>query len=173
MPHIVTSLVAEFALSLISMKLALWNLFLCLVAVLLSSIEPAYSANGSTGSGVGIGAIVESAQATHGSQVEAEAVAEDVVKDEALADVIDETVAAEELLATEPLDGATEAVLASEPLDAAMDELPMTEPLDGATEEPAAELAETVGDGCVTDGWLADGCWAVASGLSGPALSIS
>ena len=162
------------------MKLALWNLFLCLVAV------PAYSAKGSTGSGVGIGAIVESAQATHASQVEAEAVAEDVIKDEALADVIDETVAAEELLAiepldgvteavlaTEPLDGATEAVLATEPLVAAMEELPMTDPLDGAIEEPAAELAETVGDGCVTDGWLADACWAVASGLSGPAFSIS
>lgn len=92
----------------------------------------AHWAKGSTGPGVGIAAIVESAQATHGSQVEAEALAEEAMVDNALADVMDETVAAaEELLATEPLDG--------------------------ATEEPAAELAEFVGDGCVTDGLFADG----------------
>lgn len=96
-------------------------------------MEPAYWAKGSTGPGVGIGAIVESAQATQASQVEADAVAEDVMVEEALA--------AEELLAT----GA----------------------LDGAMEEPAAELAEIVGDA------LADGCWAVGSGLSGPAFSIA
>ena len=85
-------------------------------------MESAYWAKGSTGSGVGIGAIVESAQATHASQVEAE----DVIVDEALADVMDETVAAEELLATDPLER--------------------------AEEDPAAELAEIVGDSCVTDG---------------------
>ena len=129
------------------MKLALWNLFLCLAAVLLSVMEPAYWAKGSSGSGVGIGAIVESAQATHASQVETEAVAEDVIVDKALADVTDETVPADQLL--------------------------VTRPVDGATEEPATELAETVGDVCVTDGWLADGCWAVGSGLSGPASSIA
>lgn len=110
-------------------------------------MEPAYWAKGSTGPGVGIGAIVESAQATQASQVEADAVAEDVMVEEALADMTDDTVAAEELLAT----GA----------------------LDGAMEEPAAELAEIVGDACVPDGWLADGCWAVGSGLSGPAFSIA
>lgn len=113
----------------------------------MSVMESAYWAKGSTGSGVGLGAIVESAQATQASHVEAEAVAEDVMVDEALPDVTDETVAVEELLTTEPLDG--------------------------AMEEPATELAEFVGDGCVADGWLTDGCWAVASGLSGPAFSIS
>ena len=142
-----TSLVAEFALASISMKLALWNLFLRLAAVLLSVMEPAYWAKGSSGSGVGVGAIIESAQATHASQVETEAVAEDVVVDKALADVTDETISADELL--------------------------VTRPLDGATEEPAAELAETVGDDCVADGWLADGCWTVGLGLSGPAFSIA
>lgn len=87
----------------------------------------AYWAKGSTGSGVGIGVIVESAQATQASQVEADAVVEDVIiDDETLADVMDETVPEEELLATESLDG--------------------------VTEEPPAELAEIVGDGCVTDG---------------------
>ena len=122
----VTSLVAEFALVSISTKLALWNLFLGLVAVLLLVMESAYWEKGSTGSGVGIGAIVESAQATQASQVEPDAVAEDVMLDEALADVMDEIVAGEELLATRLLDG--------------------------ATEEPPAELAEIVRDGCVTDG---------------------
>ena len=77
--------------------------------------------------------MVESAQTTQASQVEAEAVADEVTVDNALADVMDEAVAAaEELLATDPLDG--------------------------AAEEPAAELAEFVGDGCVADGWFADGC---------------
>lgn len=124
-----TSLVAEFALASISMKLALWNLFLGLVAVLLLVMESAYWAKGSTGSGVGIGAIVESAQATQASQVEADAVAENVIIDETLADVTDETVPGEELLATKLPDGATV-----------------------VTEEPPAELAEIVGDVCVTDG---------------------
>ena len=136
-----TSLVAELAFASSSTKSALWNLFLGLEAVLLSGMEPAYCAKGSSGPGVGIGAIVESAQATQASQVEADAVAEDVMVDEPLADMTDDTVAAE-VLAIEPLDGVT-------------------------------ELAEFVRDGCVTDGWLADGCWAVASGLFGPAASIA
>lgn len=89
-------------------------------------MEPAYWAKGSAGSGVGIGAIVESAQATQASHVEAEAVAEDVMVDDALPDVMDEIVAVEKLLATEPLDG--------------------------AMEEPAAEVAEFVSDACVADG---------------------
>ena len=92
----------------------------------MSIIEPAYWEKGSTGSGVGAAAIVESAHPTQASQVEAEMVADDVITDEALAEVMDEPVAAEKLLTTERLDG--------------------------ATEEPAAELAETVRDGCVTEG---------------------
>ena len=131
-----TSLVAEFALAAILIYSALWNRFLDLVVVVLSVIEPAYWEKGSSGPGVGIAAIVESAQATQASHVEAEALAEDVIVDEALADVIDEAVATEELLATDP-------------------------------------LAETVCDGCVTVGLLPDGWWPVASGLSGPAFSIS
>ena len=144
----VTSLEAELARAEISTKSALWKRFrglLAAAAVLLSVVEPAYWAKGSSGSGVGIGAMVESAQATQASQVEAEMVAEDVIVDEALAEVMDETVAVEELLATEPLDGTTEELLA-------------TVPLDGILEEPAAELAESIGDEYVADGWLADGC---------------
>lgn len=95
----------------------------------------AHCEKGSTGPGVGIAAIVESAQATQASQVDAEIVAEDLMTEEALADVMTELNTAEELLATDPLDG--------------------------ATEEPTAELPEIVGDGCVTDGWLADGFWSV------------
>ena len=129
------SRVAELARAVISTKSALWNLFLGLLTVVLSVVEPAYWAKGSTGSGVGTGAIVESAQATQASQVEADIVAEDVIIDDALADVMDDTAAVEKLLA----DGT----------------------LDGVTEEPATELAEPVSDGCVADGWLADGCWAV------------
>ncbi len=81
--------------------------------VLLSVMVPAYWAKGSSGPGVAIGAIVESAQATQASQVEADIVAEDVTAEnaladvtteEALADVINEPVAAEELLATDSLD---------------------------------------------------------------------
>ena len=158
------------------MKLAFWNLFLDLVAVLLSTMVSAHWAKGSTGPGVGIAAMVESAQATQASHVEAEAVAEEMRVDIALADVIDEAVAAEE--------GEAEAVAEEAMVDNALadvmdeavaiaEELLAAEPLDGATEEPAAELAEFVGDGCVADGFFADGCWAVASGLSGPASSIA
>ena len=67
-------------------------------------MEPAYCAKASTGSGVGIGAIVESAQATPASHVEAEAGTEEVMVDKKLADVMDEAVTAEALHATEPLD---------------------------------------------------------------------
>lgn len=98
-----TSLVAEFALAAILINSALWNRFLDLVVVVLSVTEPAYCEKGSSGPGVGIAAIVESAQATQASQVEAEALAEDVIVDEELADVIDEAVATEELLRTDPL----------------------------------------------------------------------
>ena len=66
--------------------------------------------------------------------------------DKALADVMDENIAAEELV--------------------------VTEPLDGVIEEPATELAENVGDGCVTEGWLAEGCRALGSGSSGPSSSV-
>ena len=114
--------------------------------MLLSFIEPAYWAKGSIGSGVGIGAIAESAQATQASHVEAEAVAEEIMVDKTLADVIDEAVAAEEILATEPLDG--------------------------AAEEPATELAEVVGDGCVMDDYFTDGYRAITSGLSGLLLRL-
>ena len=139
-----TSLVAELALAVISTKLALWKRFRGLVAVLLSVVDPAYWAKGSSGSGVGIGAMVASAQATQASQVDAETVAEDVIIDEALAEVMDETIAVEELLETEPLDG--------------------------VIEDPAAELVESVGDEWVVDGWLADGSWPLGRG---PASSIS
>ena len=177
----VTSLLA--ARGEISIKSALWKRFRALLAAAVV-VEPAYPAKGSSGSGVGIGAMVESAQATQASQVEAEMVAEDVIVDEALAEVMDETVAVEELLATEPLDGVMEELVATEPLDGVMEELLATEPLDEVmeepvatepldgmteepvatvpldetTEEPAAELAESVGDERVADGWFADGC---------------
>ena len=85
-------------------------------------MEPAYSEKGSTGSGVAAGRIVESAQATQASQVEAEMVAEEVIIEEALADVMDEAVAV------------------AEPL--------VKELLDRVIEETAAEVA----DCCVTDG---------------------
>lgn len=158
------------------MKSAFWNLFLDLVAVLLSTMVSAHWAKGSTGPGVGIAAMVESAQATQASQVEAEAVAEEVRVDNALADVIAETVAAEEI---EDETVAEEAMVDNALADvrdeavAAAEELLAAETLDGAPEEPAAELAELVGDGCVADGLFAEGCWAVASGLSGPASSIA
>lgn len=120
----------------------------------------AHWAKGSTGSGVGIGAMVESAQATQASQVEAETVAEEVIVDNALPDAMDEAVAAEEIEAEAvPEEAMVENALADvmDEAVAAAEELLITEPLDGATDEPAAELAEFVGDGCVADGWFADG----------------
>lgn len=72
--------------------------------------------------------------------------------DETLADVMDESVAAEELLATEPLDGVTEEPAAELPDDIKDEEPLAIEPLDKTTEEPAAELTEKLGDGCVADG---------------------
>lgn len=116
---------------------------------------------GSTGPDVGIGAMVESAQATQASQVEAEAVAEEVIVDNELPDVTDETVTADDIEAEadneEPVVDTALAEVMNEAV-AAAEELLATEPLDRATEEPAAELAEFVGDGCVADGWFADTC---------------
>ena len=167
-----TSLAA--ALATISTKSSFWNLFLDLVEVLV--MVSAHWAKGSTGSGVGIGAMVESGQATQASQVEAETVAEEVIVDNALPDVIDEAVTAEEIDAEAvPEEAIVENALPDIIDDAVVgaEELLATELLDGATEELVAELAEFVGGGCVTDGWFADGCLAVASGLSGPASSIA